>query len=105
MKSEKYKFLGMYGESPDITGGMGGEGVDAFAQFLERRRHARRHGRRRPVPDRLRLRALGGRISVDDGGLLRSTSDCERGDRAGRIIPCSTATTSGRSRSSTSVAR
>ena len=34
MKSEKYKFLGMYGESPDITGGMGGEGVDAFAQFL-----------------------------------------------------------------------
>ena len=25
----------MYGESPDITGGMGGEGVDAFAKFLE----------------------------------------------------------------------
>ena len=35
MKTEKYKFLGMYGESPDITGGMGGEGVDAFAQFLD----------------------------------------------------------------------
>jgi hypothetical protein len=35
VKSEKYKFLGMYGESPDITGGMGGEGVDAFAKFLE----------------------------------------------------------------------
>ena len=35
MKSEKYKFLGMYGESPDITGGMGGEGVDAFAKFLD----------------------------------------------------------------------
>ncbi len=34
VKNEKYKFLGMYGESPDITGGMGGEGVDAFAQFL-----------------------------------------------------------------------
>jgi hypothetical protein len=31
----KYKFLGVYGESPDITGGMGGEGVDAFAKFLE----------------------------------------------------------------------
>jgi hypothetical protein len=31
----KYKFLGMYGESPDITGGMGGEGVDAFAKFLD----------------------------------------------------------------------
>jgi zinc carboxypeptidase len=35
MKTEKYKFLGMYGESPDITGGMGGEGVDAFARFLD----------------------------------------------------------------------
>ena len=34
LKDDKYKFLGMYGESPDITGGMGGEGVDAFAQFL-----------------------------------------------------------------------
>jgi 8-oxo-dGTP pyrophosphatase MutT (NUDIX family) len=35
MKDEKYRFLGMYGESPDITGGMGGEGVDAFAKFLD----------------------------------------------------------------------
>ncbi len=35
MKSEKYKFLGMYGETADITGGMGGEGVDAFAKFLD----------------------------------------------------------------------
>jgi hypothetical protein len=35
MKDPKYKFLGMYGESPDITGGMGGEGVDAFAKFLD----------------------------------------------------------------------
>jgi hypothetical protein len=35
LKTDKYKFLGMYGESPDITGGMGGEGVDAFAKFLE----------------------------------------------------------------------
>jgi hypothetical protein len=34
VKSDRFKFLGMYGESPDITGGMGGEGVDAFAQFL-----------------------------------------------------------------------
>jgi Zinc carboxypeptidase len=34
MKSDKFKSLGVYGESPDITGGMGGEGVDAFAQFL-----------------------------------------------------------------------
>ena len=35
MKDAKHRFLGMYGESPDITGGMGGEGVDAFAQFLD----------------------------------------------------------------------
>jgi len=35
VKTEKYKFLGAYGESPDITGGMGGEGVDAFAKFLD----------------------------------------------------------------------
>jgi hypothetical protein len=35
MKDPKYKFLGMYGESPDITGGLGGEGVEAFAKFLD----------------------------------------------------------------------
>jgi hypothetical protein len=35
LKTEKYKFLGMYGESPDISGGMGGDGVDAFAKFLD----------------------------------------------------------------------
>jgi hypothetical protein len=34
-KDAKYRFLGMYGESPDITGGMGGEGVEAFAKFLD----------------------------------------------------------------------
>ncbi|MEO6222154.1 MAG: hypothetical protein ABIP90_02815, partial [Vicinamibacterales bacterium] len=35
MKSDKYKFLGLYGASPDITGGFGQVGVDAFAAFLE----------------------------------------------------------------------
>ena len=34
-KDAKYKCLGMYGESPDLTGGMGGEGVDAVAKFLD----------------------------------------------------------------------
>jgi hypothetical protein len=34
-KTPKYKFLGMYGESVDITGGIGGEGVEAFARFLD----------------------------------------------------------------------
>ena len=35
MKSDKYKFLGMYGETPDMSGGFGQEGVDAFEKFLE----------------------------------------------------------------------
>jgi len=35
LHSDKYKFLGMYGESPDITGGFGQKGVDAFGAFLE----------------------------------------------------------------------
>jgi len=35
MKTDKYKFLGMYGESPDISGGFGQAGVDAFGKFLE----------------------------------------------------------------------
>ncbi len=35
LKTEKFKFLGMYGDSADISGGMGGEGVEAFARFLD----------------------------------------------------------------------
>jgi hypothetical protein len=34
-KSDKYKFLGMYGDTPDMSGGFGPEGVDEFAKFLE----------------------------------------------------------------------
>ncbi len=34
-KSEKYKFLGDYGETDDMSGGFGQVGVDAFAAFLE----------------------------------------------------------------------
>ena len=34
-KTDKYKFLGMYGETPDMSGGFGQVGVDAFAKFLE----------------------------------------------------------------------
>ena len=30
-KSDKYQFLGMYGETADMTGGFGQAGVDAFA--------------------------------------------------------------------------
>ena len=34
-KSDKYKSLGMYGESADITGGFGQTGVDAIDKFLD----------------------------------------------------------------------
>lgn len=34
-KTDKYQFLGMYGESDDITGGFGQKGVDALQAFLE----------------------------------------------------------------------
>ena len=33
-RSEKYQFLGMYGETADMTGGFGTAGVTAFEQFL-----------------------------------------------------------------------
>jgi len=35
-QSEKYRFLGMYGETPDMTGGFGEDGVRAFESFLDR---------------------------------------------------------------------
>jgi hypothetical protein len=34
-KSDKYRFLGMYGETPDMSGGFGMAGVDAFEKFLD----------------------------------------------------------------------
>jgi hypothetical protein len=34
-KTDKLKFLGMYGESPDISGGFGQAGVDAIEKFLD----------------------------------------------------------------------
>jgi hypothetical protein len=34
-KSDKYKFLGMYGSTPDISGGFGQTGVDAINTFLD----------------------------------------------------------------------
>jgi len=35
VKSSEYKYLGMYGESPDASGGFGEAGVRAFEAFLE----------------------------------------------------------------------
>jgi Zinc carboxypeptidase len=34
-KSDKFKFLGEYGETADMTGGFGQTGVEAFEEFLE----------------------------------------------------------------------
>jgi hypothetical protein len=34
-KNDKYKFLGMYGETADMTGGFGQAGVDAFQKFFQ----------------------------------------------------------------------
>jgi hypothetical protein len=34
-KNDKYKFLGMYGETADMSGGLGQDGVDAVGAFLE----------------------------------------------------------------------
>ena len=34
LKNDKYKFLGMYGETKDLTGGFGQPGVEAMAAFL-----------------------------------------------------------------------
>ena len=34
-KSDKYKFLGMYGSTSDISGGFGQTGVDAISAFLD----------------------------------------------------------------------
>ncbi len=36
VKDPKYKFLGMYGETDDMSGGFGQAGVDAFADFLQK---------------------------------------------------------------------
>ncbi len=34
-RTEKYRYLGMYGETADMTGGFGEEGVEAFEEFLQ----------------------------------------------------------------------
>jgi hypothetical protein len=36
VKSDKFKFLGAYGESEDITGGMGAKGVEEFQEFVNK---------------------------------------------------------------------
>ena len=74
LKTDKFKFLGDYGSSPDITGGMGGDGVEAFAKFLEGGGTLDLHRQRRPVPDR-----VGMARTVDASG-----STTRRSTRRGR---------------------
>ena len=81
LKNDKFKFLGMYGESPDISGGMGGEGVDAFAKFLDAGGTLITMGERRAIPDRARLGAHGRRVGLHVGRVLRAAAARQRRDR------------------------
>jgi hypothetical protein len=82
-KSEKFPNLGMYGESDDITGGMGLDGVAEFDKFVKAggpAGHAR-HGEL--LPRGIRAGAEGGR-GATSGAVLRTGTDHRRGDPAGR---------------------
>ena len=74
-KTDKYKFLGMYGETDDITGGMGAEGVEAFQRFLDGGGTLVTMGERGAVPDRARDGADRGRIRQHVVELLRAAAD------------------------------
>ena len=78
MKDPKYKFLGMYGESPDITGGMGGEGVDAFAKFLDAGGTLVTMGNAVALPRRSRARPHRRRVGDHLGELLRAAAARQR---------------------------
>ena len=81
LKTDKFKFLGDYGESPDITGGMGGEGVDAFAKFLDAGGTLICTGNAVQVPDRARHGAHRRRVGVDHARVLRAAAAHQRRDR------------------------
>ncbi len=65
-QSAKYRNLGMYGSTPDMSGGFGQAGVDAIRRVPRRRRHADHRGAGGQLSDRLRPRALGG--GAESGG-------------------------------------
>ena len=84
----------MYGESPDITGGMGGEGVDAFAKFLDAGGTLIAMGNAVRFPTELGLGAHGRRV-----GRRRRAISTRRGRSStprscASITRCSTATPS-----------
>jgi hypothetical protein len=90
-KTDKFKFLGDYGSSPDITGGMGGD-VDA-SPGPRRRQHAHLHqpGRTR----RNRSGAHGRRVRANRR-ILRAAADQRRDRRAGATVFTATARRSSR---------
>ncbi len=80
-KSDQFKNLGMYGESDDITGGMGVEGVAEFDKFVEGGRRAGHARRGELLPGRVRTDAEG-RCRANVGGVLFAGRDHRRGDPA-----------------------
>ena len=83
-KSEKYKFLGMYGETPDMSGRFRPARGRRVRQVSGGRRHADRSGRRDPVPDRIRMgqdRGCGTGHRCHGTASDRSGGDCVAGSR------------------------
>ena len=72
----------MYGESPDITGGMGGEGVDAFAKFLDAGGTLIAMGDAVQFPTELGLARTVDASASTSSALLRAASARQRRDRA-----------------------
>ncbi len=83
-KSEQFKNLGMYGESEDITGGMGLEGVIEFQKFVNDGRRAGDARDRELLPGR----SSAWRRRVDAappvGAVLRARADRRGRDSQGR---------------------
>ena len=76
----------MYGESEDITGGMGLEGVVELEKFVKARRGADHARRGQFLPRRIRHRAdRGGGAAL--AAILRARADRGGGDPAARRIP------------------
>ena len=105
LKTDKYKFLGDYGSSPDITGGMGGDGVDAFAKFLDGGGTLICTGNAVQFPTELGHGAHGRRVRIDDATLLRAAAARSTPRSSSRSTRCSTATPRRSFRSSTSADR
>ena len=103
-KSEQFKNLGMYGESDDITGGMGLEGVAEFDKFVKAGRRARHARRGELLPGRVRAGAEG-RRGADVGAVLLARARSSTPRSCSRRTRSSTATTRRRFRCATAAGR